>query len=200
MSIQREFVLRYRTEGHVRFQIPPLLCDVTVAKTLTDAISAIDGVYRVSLNCRQKKLSVRYQETVCDFTELAKQLYQLIGKLEKKGALKPLIPSKTKWKAGDKLKSSKAGMWANEKYTEAKETLQAAKVLAKLGIKKPKAFVKDPEQTIINFFNDVLVLYLIKIHWQRIIQEWLPHPIRHRYEWTAVFYLSYLLMRSRKPK
>ena len=32
MSIQKEFVLRYRVNGHVRFQIPARICHVDVAK------------------------------------------------------------------------------------------------------------------------------------------------------------------------
>jgi len=50
MSIQKEFVLRYRDDGHVRFQIPARICHVDAAKAVTDGISGIDGVYRVNLS------------------------------------------------------------------------------------------------------------------------------------------------------
>ncbi|MCX7076446.1 MAG: hypothetical protein NTZ45_06760, partial [Methylococcales bacterium] len=74
MSIQKDCVLRYRSEGHVRFQLPAVLCQSSVAARVTQKISAIDGVYRVNLYARQQKLSVRFQETVCDFYSLIKQL------------------------------------------------------------------------------------------------------------------------------
>jgi len=56
MSIQKEFVLRYRVDGHVRFQIPARICNVDVAKAVTDGISGIDGVYRVNLYRSQQKI------------------------------------------------------------------------------------------------------------------------------------------------
>ena len=95
MSIQKEFVLRYRLDGHVRFQIPARICNVAVAKAVTDGISAIDGVYRVNLYRSQQKLSIRFQESVCDFKSLAKQLFLLLADLEKQGALKPKPVSKS---------------------------------------------------------------------------------------------------------
>lgn len=202
MSIQREIFLRYRAEGHVRFQIPARLCDVHVANALTGKLSGIEGVYRVNLYRRQKKLSIRYHGTVCDFNELAKQLYQLIAELDKQGLLEPQAASEAKPKRRfrRKLWDLKVAKWANEKYVDVKETFQATRILAKRVSKKPSAFVKDPEKTIINFLNDILVLYLVKIHWHRITQHWILNPVRFRYEWAAVFYLVYLLVRSRKQK
>jgi len=38
-----------------------------------------------------------------------------------------------------------------EKFGDAKETVQAAKVITRLGMKKPTAFMKDPEKAIIDF-------------------------------------------------
>lgn len=206
MSIQREFVLRYLKDGHVRFQIPEQVCDQTVASIVTDEISKLSGVYRVNLYRRQQKLSIRFQETVCDFKSLAKELYQLLEGLEKKGALKAQPASAEKvlglWrtKTAAKLEERGAGRWFKEKYTEAKETIQAAKVVTKLGLKKPRALVSDPEKAIIDFLNDILVLFLIKLHWQDITQKWIVNPLKYRYEWMSVFYMFYLLMRSRKAK
>ena len=202
MSIQRQIVLRYRDDGHVRFEIPALLCEAANAERIREGLLAIEGVYRVKLYCRSKKISIRYHESVCSFIDLAKRLYQLITNLEKQGKLNPegVSQAKRKWNPGARLKNIKPARWMGEKYTEAKDTVQAAKVLGKLGLKKPKAFVKDPETTIINFLNDILVIYVIKVHWTRITQQWIPHPILYRYEWTAAFYLMFLLMRSRRPK
>jgi hypothetical protein len=69
-----------------------------------------------------------------------------------------------------------------------------------LGLKNKKSLLNDPEKAIIDFFNDILVLYLIKLHWTRITKEWIPKPWAFRYQWMAIFYLFYLLMRSRRPK
>jgi len=67
--------------------------------------------------------------------------------------------------------------------------------LAKLGLKKKPGILKNPERTFIDFFNDVLILYLIKTHWHIITQHWILKPIRYRYEWLTVFYMMYLFIR-----
>jgi hypothetical protein len=130
-------------------------------------------------------------------------LFHLLADLEKKGALKPKPVSKSvlwKEKAKSRLDGFKATRWAKEKFGDAKETVQAAKVIGKLGMKKPTAFMKDPEKAIIDFLNDILVLFLIRLHWNDITQNWLVKPLKYRYEWMALFYMFFLLVRSRKQK
>lgn len=203
MSIQKEFVLRYNVDGHVRFEIPARICNVDVAKAVTDGISGIDGVYRVNLYRNQQKLSIRFNEAVCDFKSLARQLFDLLTDLDTKGALKPApVSTSTRWKEKAKARSDdfKVTRWAKEKFGAAKETVQAAKVITRLGMKKPNAFMDDPEKAVISFLNDILVLFLIKLHWNDITQKWLLKPFMYRYEWMALFYLFFLLVRSRKQK
>jgi hypothetical protein len=203
MSIQKEFVLRYRDDGHVRFQIPAQICNVDAAKAVTDCISGIDGVYRVNLYRSQQKLSIRFQESICDFKSLARQLFDLLAELEEKSALQPKpVAKSTLWKekAKSRLDDFKVTRWAKEKYGDAKETVHAAKVITRLGMKKPKAFIKDPEKAIIDFLNDILVLFLLKLHWNEITKNWLIKPLKYRYEWIALFYMFFLLVRSRRKK
>jgi len=200
MGIQKDCRVRYKSDGHVRFEIPKQLCDVSVAKKITEQIFELEGVYRVNLFRKQQKLAIHFQETVCDFKQLAIQLYQLLDTLEQQGQFATntdIAVSPSEWKIASQLKQTKLSRWFNDQYIAVKETAQAAKVITQLGLKKPKSFIKDPEKTMIDFGNDILVLYLIKLHWTRITQEWLPHPWLFRYQWTAVFYLFYLLIRSR---
>lgn len=206
MSIQKQCVLRHRAEGYVRFQLPAELCHRDVAETVAAKIKAIDGVYRVNFYARQGKVSIRFQETVCDFKQLVKQLFELFAELEKSGAL--IIQSEKKTSAIKKLgvkvseKADKFAVtrWFKAKTVEAKETLQAAKIITKLSLKKPNALIKDPEKAIIDFLNDILVLFLIRLHWEHITKFWLLNPFKYRYEWLATFYMFFLLIRSRKPK
>ncbi len=203
MSIQKEFVLRHRVDGHIRFQIPAQICSVEIAKTITEGISALDGVYRVNLYRGQQKLSIRFDEAVCDFKSLARQLFQLLAELEEKGALKAKpVSTLVPWqeKAKTKLGDMKATRWVKQKFGDAKETVQAAKVITKLGMKKPTAFMQDPEKAVIDFLNDILVIFLIRLHWDNITQHWLLKPFKHRYEWMALFYMFFLLVRSRRKK
>jgi hypothetical protein len=204
MSIQKQITLRYRSDGHVRFQLPSELCHKQVASILSAKTFEIDGVYRVSVYSSQHKISIRFNETVCGYHQLVQQFSAVISELERNHKLAPEVPNQNPSTQSQiitkRVAEAKWVKWVKAKYDDAKETAQAAKTLTKLGLKKPKALIKDPEKAIIDFLNDVLVLYLIRIHWTRITQEWMPHPWLHRYHWSAVFYLFYLLMRSRRPK
>lgn len=202
MAIQKQFVLRYREEGHLRFEIPVQFCGVEVAGALTDRLLAADGIYRVKVYRSQKKLSIRYQDTVCDFNRLAKLLFQIINDLEKQAMQEDItkVSKQNKKRVQNAVKQSRIGRWFSQKYDDTKETLQAAKIITKAGLRKQGKFMNDPEKAIIDFFNDILVLFLIRLHWDHITKEWIPKPIKYRYEWMAVFYMIFLLMRSRKPK
>lgn len=202
MAIQKEFVLRYRGEGHVRFKIPQVVTQEHAARQICDQLLAIDGVTAVRLFRRSEKLAIHYHETALSFKELAKKLFDLLDVLEQQGCfvtqvLVP-VPQKKRLSLKQKLKASRINRWLDEKMLAAKETAQAARVIGKISTKGPKALINNPEKAIIDFLNDILVLYLIKVHWTRITQQWLVKPIVHRYEWMATFYLFFLLVRSRK--
>ncbi|MDD2864519.1 MAG: hypothetical protein PHC99_07310, partial [Methylococcales bacterium] len=103
-------------------------------------------------------------------------------------------------KVSEKADNFATTRWLKAKTIEVKETLQAAKIITKLTLKKPNALIKDPEKAIIDFLNDILVLFLIRTHWDHITKLWLLNPFRYRYEWLATFYMFFLLIRSRRPK
>ncbi|TPQ27015.1 hypothetical protein PL263_08110 [Methylomonas sp. EFPC3] len=203
MAIQKQFLLRYRGDGHVRFQLPVSACQAEAARQLTLKLSETGGVRSVRLYRNQRKLSIRYNESVCGFNQLAVCLYRVVAELEQQGLFETPLADKAKKSMLDisqRFKQTRVGGWFREKYQAGRETLQAAKIVGKLGVKGPKALIKDPEKATIDFLNDVLVLYLIKTHWTRITQEWLVRPFVHRYEWMALFYMFFLLVRSRRPK
>lgn len=201
MAIQKEFVLRYRGPEHVRFEIPSAFCEAKAAEALTERLLAIDGVYRVQVYRSQKKLAIRYHETVHDFVGLCGLLFHIVGELEKDvlAEIGPKAMQVAKQRVKNRLKNLKVSRWFGRKYDDAKETLQAAKIVSK-GLAKPGKIFKDPEKMVIDFLNDILVLFLIRLHWDHITKEWIPRPFKYRYEWMAVFYMIYLLMRSRRPK
>jgi hypothetical protein len=201
MAIQKEFILRYRGPKHVRFEIPSAFCTAWAAEALTGRLLAVDGIYRVKVYRSQKKLAIRYQETVHDFVGLCRVLFRIVGDLEKEAltAAKPKAVQAARQRVRNQFKNLKAFRWFGRKYDDAKETLQAAKIVGK-GLTQSGKFFQDPEKTIIDFLNDVLVLFLIRLHWDHITKEWIPRPLKYRYEWMAVFYMIYLLMRSRRPR
>ncbi len=205
MSIQREIILRYRSDGHVRFQLPAKLCQKSTASILQEAIEKIDGVYSTHVFRNQGKLSIHFSHQICSFSTIAKQLFEIIEELNKKGYLNNKnqekdLPKQTFTQSlKEKIEDLRVSQWTKEKYTDTKDTAKAMGILAKLSRKNKSGILKNPEKTLVNFFNDVLILYLIKTHWHIITQHWILKPFRYRFEWLTAFYLMYLLVRSRMP-
>lgn len=204
MAIQKEFVVRFRSGGYVRFHIPERAASAQAAAGLIEKIGQIGGVSSVRLFKRSRKLVIRYRETECSFIQLAQGLYAALAELDKQGCFdakdEQVSATFGRFSLRRKFKNNRLSGWFSDKVTAAKETAQAAKILGKLSTKGSRALIKDPEKAVIDFLNDILVLYLIKLHWTRITQQWLVKPFVHRYEWLATFYLFFLLVRSRRPK
>ena len=200
MSIKKQIICRYQADGHVRFQLPQMLCEPELANHLQMRLQQIVGVSHIRLYLGQKKLSIRYQSNQLSLQDIAQALANIVTDMEQQGSFAAESSPKAALAIKQRLKHSVLSRWLAEKLEAAKETAQAAKIIGKISVKGPKALIKDPEKAIIDFLNDILVLYLIKIHWNRITQQWLVRPFVHRYEWLAVFYLFFLLVRSRRPK
>ncbi len=194
--LARKILLRYRAPGHVRFQLPEELRRPEARQVLIAELRRVDGVYRVRIV--GGKLSIRYHEPFLSFRELARRLHAVVTELERRGV--PVAPSPRRSLVAG-LTESRPVAWLRHKIEALRETATAFAILARRGvIGKGSAIVEDPRKFAFEFANDVLVLYLIRVHWHRIVHDWLPHPIKNRYNWAAVFYLTYLLVKSRLPK
>jgi hypothetical protein len=210
MTIHSEIILRYRAEGHLRFSVPAALCTASAAPALEQALHSIDGVYRVLLYRNHRKLSIRFFDTVTDAPKVAREMLRIINKLVAEGlhiprdraARRTRLKKTMRVPLVQRLGKNPVGKWVKKKYVEGKETLTALKVLAKRTAKNKNApsLLQNPERALMEFANDILVLYLVKIHWQRILHEWLPNPLKYRYQWLAVTYLTYLWVRWRHNK
>lgn len=205
MSIAQHVLLRYQADGHLRFDIPAELCEPDAAAALIDGLSAEEGIYRVDLQPRARKLSIRYLDTVCRFADVARRLHALIGSLPQSpgcSTARQLVPRP----GGRELAiasvpaTQRLRLWLTEKLQEARETLTAMNILIRRSLGSASAAVSHQPRWIKEFMNDLLMLYLIKLHWHHIITEWLPRPWTHRYEWAATIYLIYLSVQARLPK
>jgi len=204
MSISHNIILRYRSAGHLRFDLPTALCQPSVAEQLIAELSQMTGVHRVEIYQRHCKLALHFDPACCDFTALLKHFHHCVDTLPvtEASAAAPAHRAQGSIRSvvSQHVNQNASAQWVKEKYLEAKETLTAMKIVAKVGMKKKSGLVKDPEKAIIDFLNDVLVLFLIRRFWPQITTLWVPHPLTYRYEWMTVFYLFYLLVRSRIPK
>ncbi|MBS1214034.1 MAG: cation transporter [Proteobacteria bacterium] len=200
MSIQQQVILRYRSSGHVRFDLPAMLCGTETGGRLISGMRGVEGVYRVDLYRRQRKLSLRYTEGVTDFRQLAAALVALVAEIESNPA-----PSYSgggtdiafRRNAGA---SSGIATWLKAKYREARETVTAMGIVSRSAVRKSAGLSANQKKFVAEFLTDVLVLYLIKTHWHLITQHWLKRPWQYRYEWMAALYMIFLLVSSKKPK
>lgn len=186
-------VLRYAAPGHLRFDLPAELDAAGVA--LRERLMRVEGVYRVSVFGRLRKLSIRFDEAVCSRRTVALALGRIVGHLAAHPAELAGEPEPRTWK-------ERVLQWgpirrARDKARDVRQKgVIAAQVIgARVGMEK---LPFDPKEWGLAFANDLVAFYLIKQHWDRITKQWLPDPIKYRYQWLTVIYLVFLLVRSRK--
>lgn len=195
--LRQAMVVRYRTDGHIRFQLPAHLCTPEIAAVFEEELLGVDGVYRVLVYRRAGKLSVRYRSEFCGLAAVAEGLQAATERIAAGDFVASGAPEEAKGPFAfvtNPARRLKAQYMDMRNKAEAVYDLVAArnKLMAKVPF--------DPEGWTVAFANDLVVFYLVKVHWDRITKQWLPHPIRHRYEWMAVMYLTFLLVRYRRAQ
>lgn len=200
-ALARQIVVRYRGAGHIRFALPAALCEKHYAAALEQNLRELNGVYRVVLYRHQGKLSVFYQQQVCSVHDVACSLHAALKapatRLQREARVATLV---------QQLHVARPLQWLRDKRNEARTKLRTAKTQADLMSRyaalqdKAQPLLRNmlSEKAIINFLNDVVVFYLVKVHWELINNKWLKQPLKYGNAWLATFYLVFLLMRSRK--
>ncbi|MDT3735245.1 MAG: hypothetical protein ROZ00_03355 [Denitratisoma sp.] len=198
----RSIVVRHREPGHLRLQLPTGLCEGPRADALEAGLVGTAGIYRATLYRAVRKFSLRYDPHQVNERDvvlaLRAQLDRLPGPLVQ--ALKP---------AGEQLGQSLHAAKDRIGESARRKLAQFRLALLKLRQAQPKegtlAARLQPvlanaltEKAVINFLNDLLAFYLIKVHWELITKRWMRNPVAHADAWLAVFYLMYLLVRYRK--
>lgn len=199
MSIPQHILLRYRVDGHLRFDLPVALRRSDLAGELVEGLRSMEGIYRVDLARGPGKLSIRYLANVCDFGAVVRRLHELVNRLAgpTAGAARPTGAAPRR--AGpDPVPAVPADLrrWLEAKRVEIRETAEAIGILGRGAFRA----VGQRPRWLSEFLNDLLMLYLIKMHWHHILTLWLPNPWRYRYEWAATFYLIHLSVQARLPK
>jgi len=197
MSIAKQIFIRYSTEGHVRFAVPQELAHPQVVPQLEAGLKQIEGIYRVDLYRSQRKLSIRYIEGVTDLKAVARALSEVVAGIEFRPAEPTCCAAANALAHGHE--QAGVGGWLKLKFQEAKQNLTGHGILEPTS-DNTLVLTPDKEKFVMDFCTDILVLYLIKMHWHMIITEWMKRPWAFRYEWSATFYLIFLLVRSKKPK
>jgi len=201
----RQVVLRRREPGYLRFDLPRGLGAGSAAAAIRQHLEAVDGIYRVRLSATHDKLSVRFHPAVCDLRRVAGALADGLRAVEAAG-LEPgcerCIQEAREQARASGLKARVLNLrpvrWVREKTGEMRQAASALQRLSRSRLTHVPAVLQNPERAAHEFLTDILVLYLIRVHWDRVTQQWLRAPFAHRYEWLAVFYLTYLMVRARR--
>lgn len=194
MSSASAITLRYRSSGHVRYQVSASLCSPTARERIAAELREIEGVYRVDYYPRQRKIAIRFIESVCSPDHLDASLRRLAA------AAPAASCCAAENRAVSTTEQAPAGFAPTRWLRDKLGRVGAPATTANLPARRSAGLPWLKESTVIEFLNDALVLFLIKLHWHMITQHWLRQPWRYRYEWLAALYLIYLLVRSRRPK
>ncbi len=206
-DLARRIVVRHRETGYLRLELPPEICHAAAVAAIDGALRRVAGVYRVNLYAAQYRLAVNFDRHVCTAADVARALRACLVGLPEAEAPAAAAP------AGAPAAVPLAGR-INPALDDAARTARRAfaRLRRKLeGLRRPKAAPGSlqaklqpmlanalTEKAIINFLNDLVAFYLVKVHWELISQRWLKDPVKHANAWLTVFYLMFLLVRYRK--
>ncbi len=204
MTILSSIILRHREPGYLRFSLPAEWITPAYAESLKTALTSEEGIYSVRIYLAQGKIAIRYLDVVLEESRVLTLLSSILKRLiqPKKGAsgspsnslTSPILSAQLPARAQEVPSLS---VWIRDKITELKETLHAIQIIGSRALKSMGASFSMRPRWAREFMNDLLMLFLIKLHWEHLVYEWLPRPWAHRYEWAATFYLIYLSVQSK---
>jgi hypothetical protein len=163
----------------------------------------VAGVYRVTFYAAQRRLVVSYDAHVCTAADVARVLKGCLHALPEgeAGSAPALAAAPAIARVTPTLQDS--AREARRAFGQLRRRIEALRqpkappgsLQAKL---QPMLANALTEKAIINFLNDLVAFYLVKVHWELISQRWLKNPVKHDDAWLTVFYLMFLLVRYRK--
>lgn len=207
-DLARRTVVRHREGGYLRLELPPEICHAAAVEAIDAALRQVGGVYRVSLYVAQRRLAVSFDAHVCTAADVGRALRDCLGTLPEASAT-----ATAEGAAAANAASSLAERLNPALHDAARQARRAfAHLRARIeGLREPKVAPGSlqaklqpmlanalTEKAIINFLNDLVAFYLVKVHWELISQRWLKDPVKNANAWLTVFYLMFLLVRYRK--
>lgn len=188
-ALARQIQVRHREPGHLRLELPPAL--LGSLPELETALRRVCGVYRVLPEGR--RLAIRFDPGLCTEIQVARALKAALLELPQSLAANPEPP------AAGSAAAMQPGLPTGLRQFAQRFGSQLLPLLSGTG-QAVQGLVQGAltERAAINFLNDILAFYLIKVHWDLITRRWLKEPLKFANAWLAVFYLVFLLVRYRK--
>lgn len=185
---QRVIVL-HREPGYLRLELPAELCTPVASAAIEQGMARFTGISIAAVDQGWRRISIRFDQTVCSTAQVARHLFGLLDALPVLGAEPEALADEPATNGLQPLLDKFKAM-----LTPAVEA-PVGSLQAKI---QPILASALTEKAIINFFNDLVAFYLIKAHWDLITKRWLQQPLAHSNAWMTTFYLVFLLVRYRK--
>lgn len=173
-----------RSPGYLRLRLPPALRQPAAGAAIEQSLAALPGVQRVTLLTAEGRLAVRFDPRAASHAAIAVRLKSLLAEL----------PQAETPAAAPASSTAAPAQGFAERLGEMREKL----ILAAPERFRPLVESATTEKAVTNFFNDIVAFYLIKVHWDLIVNRWIKDPVKYGNAWLTVFYLVFLLIRYRK--
>jgi len=207
-DLARRIVVRHREAGYLRLELPAEICHAAAAAVIDSSLRQVAGVYRVTLYPAQRRLAVSFDGHACTAADVARALKACLHALPE--ASVAAAPAHTLSVPKATALVERAGPALHDAARQARRAF--ARLRARIErLRQPKAAPGSlqaklqpmlanalTEKAIVNFLNDLVAFYLIKVHWELISQRWLKDPVKYANAWLTIFYLVFLLVRYRK--
>lgn len=195
-ELARRIVVQHRETGFLRLALPAELCADGPAQALERELPLQPGITGVTLDRGWQRLSLRYDPTRLSTAEAARTLFGRLAALPAPAAADAAAPDPAAAAPGNPLAGGLQPLLDRlRRLLPAADALPAESLGGRL---LPLAEAALTEKAILNFFNDIVAFYLVKVHWDLITKRWLREPLAHGNAWLATFYLIFLLIRYRK--
>jgi len=206
-DLARRIVVRHREAGYLRLELPAEIGHPAAVAAIEAALRQVTGVYRVAFYAAQRRLVVSYDAHVCTAADVARALKGCLHALPGSSVAAPVaaaaehavvaLPAKLTPALQDAARQARRAFARLRHRIEVLRQPKAppGSLQAKL---QPMLANALTEKAIINFLNDLVAFYLVKVHWELISQRWLKDPVKYANAWLTVFYLMFLLVRYRK--
>lgn len=190
-QLASRIVVCHREPGFLRLELPAELCTAARAEALERGSAALAGVRSAAVDRGWRRISLRHDPAVLGTAQLARQLAGLIDTL----------PDEVEAEAAPTAVPEPAGGGLQPLLDRVRAALPPADAAPPGSLQARVLPVLDSalnEKAILNFINDIVVFYLVRVHWDLITKQWLKQPLAHSNAWMTTFYLVFLLIRYRK--
>ncbi len=183
----RDIEVLYRESGYLRLRLPVTYRSAALGAALESGLCALPGVLRTSWLTAEGKLAIRFDAHRLNHAEIARRVLALLPEQA------PSMPQAPSAPATPETETPPAPTLA-----ERLGDLRARLIATTPARFRPLVENATTEKAITNFLNDIVAFYLIKVHWELIVNRWLKEPLKHANAWLTVFYLVFLMIRYRK--